>query len=281
MNVIIYPQLEYAVAECPDEAGLPHLTSRIGKAGDELISSSRDLCVPRFLLPALVVVILALQSAPAAKAATSSSALGPAGSVAPQLLLIHGGSFLYEDPTFEAVTGRRAVRAGFTPHYLRYPLSDMPAAFQAARAEAVRLRARYGVAVYAYGSSAGGTLAALLAGDGLVSAAVAKAPVSDLLDWEWPLGAYGSDYFERIGLSAPAARRRLSPLRRRAREPLLILQGRRDRVVPVAMNREYAVKFKRVYLWVVQGGHHTERIRPELLSRAFDWLARVATAHQH
>jgi len=47
------------------------------------------------------------------------------------------------------------------------------------------------------------------------------------------------------------------------------------------MNRQYAVKFKRVYLWVVQGGHHTERIRPELLSRAFDWLARVATAHRH
>ena len=79
----------------------------------------------------------------------------------------------------------------------------MPGAFQAARAEAIRLRARYGSAVYAYGSSAGGTLAALLAGDGLVSAAVAKAPVSDLLGWEWPLSAYGPDYFERIGLTAP------------------------------------------------------------------------------
>jgi fermentation-respiration switch protein FrsA (DUF1100 family) len=59
------------------------------------------------------------------------------------------------------------------------------------------------------------------------------------------------------------------------------VRGRRDRVVPVAMNREYAAKFKRVYLRVVQGGHHTERIRPELLSHAFDWLARVATAHRH
>jgi pimeloyl-ACP methyl ester carboxylesterase len=240
-----------------------------------------DLCAPRFSLPVLVAVILALQFAIPADAATSSPAVGLGGSVEPQLILIHGGSFLYEDPAFESLTLRRALRAGFTPHYLRYPLGDMPGAFRAARSEAVRLRARYGSAVYAYGSSAGGTLAALLAGDGLVSAAVAKAPVSDLLDWEWPLGAYGPEYFERIGLSAPAARRRLSPLRRRAREPLLILQGRHDRVVPVAMNREYAVKFKHVYLWVVQGGHHTERIRPELLSRAFDWLARVATAHQH
>ena len=51
--------------------------------------------------------------------------------------------------------------------------------------------------------------------------------------------------------------------------------------MPVAMNRAYSLKFKRVYLWVVQGGHHTERTRPELLSRGFGWLARVATAHQH
>jgi fermentation-respiration switch protein FrsA (DUF1100 family) len=157
----------------------------------------------------------------------------------------------------------------------------MPAAFQVARAEAIRLRARYGTAVYAYGSSAGGTLAALLAGDGLVTAAVAKAPVSDLLGWKWPLSEYGPDYYERIALRALAARRRLSPLRRPARRPLLIVHGRRDQVVPVGMSREYAVKFKRVHLWVVQGGHHTERIRPRLLSRAFDWLARVATAHHH
>jgi pimeloyl-ACP methyl ester carboxylesterase len=231
--------------------------------------------------PLLVAVFLALQLAPPVDAAASRPAVGPAGSVAPQLILIHGGSFLYEDPAFESLTRRQALRAGFVPHYLSYPLGDMPGAFQAARAEAVRLRARYGSAVYAYGSSAGGTLASLLAGDGLVSAAVAKAPVSDLLDWEWPLSAYGPDYFERIGLSAPTARRRLSPLRRPARNPLLILQGRRDQIVPVAMNRKYAAKFKRVYLWVVRGGHHTERIRPELLSRALDWLARVATAHRH
>ena len=230
---------------------------------------------------ALALAAFAMLLASPADAATSSPAVGAAGSVTPQLILIHGGSFLYEDPTFESLTRPRAIRAGFVPHYLDYPLGDMPAAFQAARAEAVRLRARYGSAVYAYGSSAGGTLAALLAGDGIVSAAVAKAPVSDLFDWQWPLSAYGPDYFERIGLGAPAARRRLSPLRRPARRPLLILQGRGDRVVPVAMSRAYAVKFKRVHLWVVQGGHHTERLRPQLLSRAFGWLARVASAHHY
>jgi fermentation-respiration switch protein FrsA (DUF1100 family) len=207
--------------------------------------------------------------------AASPPAVGGGGSAVPQLLLIHGGSFLFEDPTFEELTSAAARAAGFAPHYLRYPLGDMPAAFQAARAEAIRLRATYGSAVYAYGTSAGGTLAALLAGDGLVSAAVAKAPPTDLLGWNWPLGAYGPDYYRQIGLG-PAARRRLSPLRRPARRPLLVVQGRRDRVVPLAMNAAFAAKFKQVHLWVVRGGHHTERARPELLVRAFEWLGRVA-----
>lgn len=189
--------------------------------------------------------------------------------------MIHGGSFLYEDPTFEPLTRAAARAAGFITHYLRYPLDDMPAAFQAARVEALRLRARYGRSVYAYGTSAGGTLAALLAGEGLVSAAVAKAPPTDLLEWQWPLGAYGPDYYQRIGLTA-ASRRRLSPLRRPARRPLLVVHGRRDQIVPVAMSRAFAAKFEQVHLWVVRGGHHTERARPELLTRAFEWLTRVA-----
>jgi pimeloyl-ACP methyl ester carboxylesterase len=226
---------------------------------------------------ALAVALTLLLLAPTPTAASPPPAVGDGDSAAPQLLLIHGGSFLYEDPSFEPLTRAAARAAGFAPHYLRYPLGDMPAAFQAARAEAIRLRARYGTAVYAYGSSAGGTLAALLAGDGLVSAAVAKAPPTDLLRWQWPLGAYGPDYYRQIGLN-PAARRRLSPLRRPARRPLLLLHGRRDRVVPVAMSRAFAAKFEQVHLWVVRGGHHTERRHPELLARALGWLGRIATA---
>jgi fermentation-respiration switch protein FrsA (DUF1100 family) len=114
-----------------------------------------------------------------------------------------------------------------------------------------------------------------LSGDGLVSAAVAKAPVSDLFGWEWPLGAYGPDYFDQIG-AGPATRRRLSPLRRSAAEPLLVIQGRADRVVPPGMNRAFAAKFRKVHIWVVAGGHRTERARPFLVSRAMRWLAVLA-----
>jgi pimeloyl-ACP methyl ester carboxylesterase len=178
------------------------------------------------------------------------------------------------------LTRARAVRAGFVPHYLSYPLKDLAGAVLAARHEARRLGTLYRGRVFAYGTSAGGTLAELLAGDGLVSAAVAKAPISDLVGWRWPLTAYGPTYYESIGASTSDLYR-LSPLRRPARRPLLIVHGRRDRIVPLGMSRRYAAKFKRAHLWVVQGGHHTERTRPEIISRAFQWLARSAGDRHH
>jgi acetyl esterase/lipase len=193
----------------------------------------------------------------------------------PQLLLFHGGSFLFEDASFEPFTEPLAEAAGFVPHYVDYPLGDLPAAVTRARAEAARLRARFGVEdVYAYGSSAGGTLAALLSGDGLVAAAVAKAPVSDLVGWSWPLVTYGEDYYERIDLS-PEARYRLSPLRRPERRPLLLLQGRSDQVVPLAMSEAFAAKFRQVRLWTIAGGHRAERAHPQVLARALTWLRSV------
>jgi acetyl esterase/lipase len=202
-------------------------------------------------------------------------AVGPAQR--PQLLMIHGGSFLFEDPTFEALTRERAIAAGFVPHYVTYPLANLPAAVERVRAEARRLREKFGLdRVFAYGSSAGGTLAALLSGDDLVTAAVAKAPVSDLTTWEWPLTKYGVGYWESLGVDL-ADRERLSPIRRLQLAPLLIIQGRADHVVPAAMNETFAAAYPRVSLWLVAGGHTTERVRPFLITRAMHWLARIAT----
>jgi len=163
------------------------------------------------------------------------------------------------------------------PHYLTYPLGDLRGAILAARAAALDLRARYGPNVYAYGSSAGGTLAALLAGEGLVAGAVAKAPPTDLVGWAWPLATYGADYYEQIAAS-PQARYRLSPLRRPQQRPLLVVQGRADQVVPAAMNEAFAAKFQRVYLWATPGGHHTEKAHPWVLERALGWLGSLAAA---
>ena len=161
-------------------------------------------------------------------------------------------------------------------HYVTYPLGDVPAAVLAARAAARELREKVGVEnVFAYGSSAGGTLAALLSGEGLVSAAVAKAPVSDFVSWEFPATAYGPNYDEEVGLT-PTSRYRLSPLRRPAKSPLLVVQGRGDKVVPPAMNAAFAAKFNRVHLLTVPGGHTTDKIRPFVVKDGMDWLARTA-----
>ncbi|MFL5899179.1 MAG: alpha/beta hydrolase family protein [Solirubrobacterales bacterium] len=237
----------------------------------------RSRRIPATLTPLVLLALLAVAwTAPARAQVEPAEPVGPK----PQLLLLHGGSFLFEDPSFEAATEPLVEAAGFVPHYVAYPLGDMPAAVLRARAEAARLRARFGGDdVFAYGSSAGGTLAALLSGEGLVAAAVAKAPPSDLVGWTWPLGTYGEDYYEQIGLT-PEARYRLSPLRRPARKPLLLLQGRVDAVVPLSMSEAFAAKYRQVDLWVMAGGHRAERSRPQVVEKALAWLLRAGAAEE-
>ncbi len=237
------------------------------------------------LLTLLLALALAGPAAAAPKkdkfAAYPAPELGPGVQAGPKphLMLMHGGSFLYDDPEFAETTQEAARKAGFIPHFVTYPLGDMPAAVLAVRAEAKRLRQKLGGAamVYAYGSSAGGTLAALLSGDGLVGGAAAKAPVSNLVSWEWPLGAYGPKYWERVQLDL-SSRYRLSPVRRPAKEPLLLVHGIDDQVVPISQSEAYANKFRKVHLWEVLGGHHAERSQPEVLQRTLIWLAEIAEA---
>jgi dipeptidyl aminopeptidase/acylaminoacyl peptidase len=233
--------------------------------------------VPPALTPPVLVTLLAVVWPTVATAQVEApKPLGPR----PQLLLFHGGSFLFDDPSFEAEMEPLVETAGFVPHYVEYPLGDLPAAVTRARAEAARLRSRFGVEdVYAYGSSAGGTLAALLAGEGLVAAAVAKAPPSDLVGWSWPLSTYGADYYEQIDLTQEA-RYRLSPLRRPERQPLLLLQGSSDAVVPAAMSEAFAAKYRQVRLWLLAGGHRAERSRPQVVVRALRWLLRASGAEE-
>jgi fermentation-respiration switch protein FrsA (DUF1100 family) len=57
---------------------------------------------------------------------------------------------------------------------------------------------------------------------------------------------------------------------------LLLIQGRADQVVPPSMNEAFAAAYPRVSLWLVAGGHLTERARPFLVTRAMEWLAKIA-----
>jgi len=236
-------------------------------------SQLKSLMGPLGLLIALVALVAFAAPALAAPAKKAEKE-----APIPQLLIFHGGSFLFEDQFLEPATVARAIAAGFEPHYVEYPLGNLPAAVVKAREEAKRLRAKYGkVNVYAYGASAGGTLAALLSGEGLVAAAAAKAPVTDLVNWEWPLTQYGANYYEQIGLS-PAARARPSPIDRPVKSPLLIYQGRADNVVPPAMNEAFAATSGNISYWSVPGGHATDQARPWLIGRSLNWLAGIAAA---
>jgi hypothetical protein len=42
------------------------------------------------------------------------------------------------------------------------------------------------------------------------------------------------------------------------------------------MNEAFAAVYRRVSLWLVAGGHLTERARPFLVTRAMEWLAKIA-----
>jgi acetyl esterase/lipase len=248
------------------------------KAGYRTIESQSKSLPGLLALFAAMVLLLLPAGAAAAPGKTPLPAKPVKDPPVPHLLIFHGGSFLFEDQFLEPATVARAIAAGFEPHYVEYPLGNLPAALVKAREEAKRLRARFGRAnVYAYGASAGGTLAALLSGEGLVAAAAAKAPVSDLLTWEWPLTQYGPNFYETIGLSE-ASRAQLSPIARPVKSPLLIYQGRADNVVPAAMNEAFAARSENITYWSVPGGHATDQARPWLIGRSLNWLAGIAAS---
>lgn len=112
--------------------------------------------------------------APARAAAEPSGQARP-----PVVLLLHGGGFIFDDASGMPVAAKLAEAAGFEASYVDYPEYDLRGAVAAARSAARRLRAA-GRTVYAYGDSAGGTLAALLAERDLVVATATYSPVANL-----------------------------------------------------------------------------------------------------
>ena len=92
--------------------------------------------------------------------------------------MLPAGGFIF-DITELPYPERAARRLGFRPKLVDYPEYNLPGALRAVRAAARRAR-RNGRKVYVYGESAGGTLAGLLAEDGLVGAAAAYCPIADL-----------------------------------------------------------------------------------------------------
>jgi acetyl esterase/lipase len=220
-----------------------------------------------------------LGAAPSQAAGASSPVCKPHGAPKATVIVILGGGFVW--PGWADTTVCRALaKRGFRAINLVYPLHDLPGAVRATT-RAARTARRRKLPVFAFGLSAGGTLAELAAVTGRVDAAVALAAPTDLLHWApgGPIAGQQWDspaaYWRDVGATR-AQRRAASPLRRVSKRaaPLLLFHSSEDEVVPIAQARALVHRLrhvKRARLRVLRGKHlQSQAFR----SPAFRWLGR-------
>lgn len=186
------------------------------------------------------------------------------------VLLLHPGAFwIGLLPAQLAGTCRAFADPALRVVAVDYPLRDLAGAVAAARHAAARLHERMGHRpVFAYGESAGGTLAALLAAGGRVDAAVAVAPLSNLLTWHDGDVSYWRDTMR----ATRAQRRAASPIFAITRpSPLLLLHSPEDSVVPFADSIELFERYPTATLMALRGEHLHDRTAAKLARR---WIRR-------
>ncbi len=137
----------------------------------------------------------------------SARARGEARAERPVALLFPGGGFIFDVERLP-YAGRTAWRLGFEPRVVDYPENNLRGAVRAAR-RAARRAGRNGRPVYAFGESAGGTLAALLAQDRLVEDAAVYCPVVDLPDFI--SRSYNPELYQALIKASDSELRRYSP----------------------------------------------------------------------
>jgi len=197
----------------------------------------------------------------------------------PVLLLLHGGGFFEGSPeAMDYAAEAAAAQGGFETLQPAYPLNDLPGAFEQMRDLALALRAQ-GRAVYAYGDSAGGAIAAWLASNGYVRAAGAKSPPTALRAWHTRYArryvtALPGDPHSWLHLRATTgAMRAYSSANRPSRRPIRIFHGCADTVVPCAMNIGFARRDPRVSLVRVPGQHADPVARARSFAMGLRWLS--------
>ena len=194
----------------------------------------------------------------------------------PILLLFHSGGFVFGDTSYIAEAVTIASRVGFQPVAIEYPLGDLPAAVRAADDEARRY-GRDGREVYAYGESAGGTLAALLSEHDLVEAAATYSQVTNVTQF---VNHTPDPAFYQVAIAATDRQMHdLSPAFGQAVAPVLALVPTFDspylnRSTLAWSKRESLVRTRRV-----EGGHLADgepAVYEANAERALGWLARRA-----
>jgi fermentation-respiration switch protein FrsA (DUF1100 family) len=219
-----------------------------------------------------------IAAVPNEAADASSPTCNPHGAPKATVIVLLGGGFVVPGWGDTSIC-RALARRGYRAINLVYPLHNLPGALRTTT-RAVRRARRSKVPVFAFGLSAGGTLAEIAAVTGKVDAAVAVAAPADLLRWspggpqahqQWDSPAA---YWRDVGATR-AQRRAASPLRQITKRaaPLLLFHSTQDEVVPFAQSRALANKLRRVRrapLRRLKGKHLQSQgyKRP-----AFRWLA--------
>jgi acetyl esterase/lipase len=192
----------------------------------------------------------------------------------PILLLMHSGGFVIPGDMHDAAA--LAPRYGFEPRDIQYTLGDPLQAWRDVRAAALR-GLRSGRRVYAYGSSAGGTLAVLLAEHRLVEAAAADAPPGDLTNWgEAEMARLGiQNYWEDMPNHGATTRRFLSPILSGTSRPVLLQQDAADPIVPFGPNAAWAKRERKVWLRISPTGHDGPQFAAQTTPPALAWLQHI------
>lgn len=207
---------------------------------------------------------------PAAAAGNENAARKPVA------LLLPPGGFVFEvsEMPYPEATARRL---GFRPRVVTYPAGDLPAAVRAVRRAARREAAR-GHRVYAYGESAGGLLAALLAQQRLVAASSTYSPIADMV--KFARGFDDPEWYRRFIGASDRDLRRYSPGRHDSETPILAMRAINDSRSFNRPIRTWDLRDPEVESVVVAGGHLASPRRPGLyrsnVRHGLRWLARAA-----
>lgn len=166
----------------------------------------------------------------------------------PILLTLHPSAFTQGDPTFEADAVLYARRKGFSVWNLDYPLGGLSSELTYT-AYAAKVAAQRGP-VYAYGDSAGGTLAGRLAQKGLVRAAALNCPVVDV--WKF-LEDFPSVEDVLLATEEQANAAALNPYR--TPRPIRAYAGKADHLLPLLTSMVWDSSDTNVSLVPVAGDH--------------------------
>jgi acetyl esterase/lipase len=217
------------------------------------------------VLAAAVGVLVAGTLATRARAdVTCSPSTEPRATV----LLIHGGGFLSGSAGLMMPECRAFAAIGYRAVSLDYPIANLAGARAYVFAAARRYRSHG--RTYAVGSSAGGTLAALLALEGRVDGAVAAGPLVDLLREPSPRSILTRRFCRTLRRVARAyMRKQLSPVYAtpHGMSPLVLVQDPHDPVVDFGQTAAFASRYHLTLIRSRSG--HSWPVRVEL--RAF-WM---------